>query len=132
MGRKSRDNLKKKNAQHERQVHQRATEKNLRLTLMNMRQLYNTETQAKLGLVSQLEESRMMIAALAIEFGDGVIEVSKKSLERASVIDGISVQPLESNAGFSIAVVEAPPEDEDEAPVSAEEESDDEDLHGSE
>lgn len=119
MGNKARQNLRKKNAQAERQVHQKAVEKNLRLTLMNMRQLYNEETQKVLGLISQLDEARQMIAALALEYGEGSIEVSAEFLTRARLIDGIQVQPLDEKAGFSITVVEAPPED-DEAAVTAE------------
>lgn len=129
MGNEARANLRRKQAAAEKQVHQNAVEKNLRLTLMNMRQLYNEETQKALGFAKQLDESRMFIAALAIEAGGGVFDVSQASLQRASSMDGISVQPLDDEAGFTILVVEAPPEDEDEAPVSVTEESDDEDLH---
>ncbi len=95
MGNEARKNLRKKQAQVEKQVHQNAVEKNLRLTLMNMRQLYTQETQAKLQLAQQLDESRQFLAAIAIEFGEGEINLSTKSLVRASSMDGISVQPLE-------------------------------------
>lgn len=125
MGNKARQNLRKKQAQQERQEHQRATEKNLRLTLMNMRQLYNTETQKALGLSAALDEARQTIAAFVLQEGDGEMDLKAEFLQRAQLIDGIQVQPLDDEAGFSFLVVEAPTED-DEAPVSAE--FDEEDL----
>jgi len=128
MGDAARKNLRKKNASQARQDHQKAVEKNLRLTLMNMRQLYTQETEAKIALTRSLDESRVFIAAVAIEYGDGDILISKESIERASLMDGVQLLPLDDDAGFSINVVEAPPED-DEAAVTESEDSNDEDLH---
>lgn len=128
MGRKAKQNLRKKNAVHEKQEHQRATEKNLRLSLMNMRQLYEVEVQTKLQLAAQLDELKIMIAAASLNT-DGVLVLTQENLDRASQMDGIQVDPREEG-GYTITLVEAPQEENaDDAPESAEE-TEDEDSEG--
>lgn len=113
MGRKSRQNLRKTGAAKERQDHQRATEKNLRLTLMNMRQLFEQATQVKLQLAAQLDELKIMIAAVAIGASEGTLMLTKENLDRARLMDGIQVDPLvDDEGGYMVSVVEAPQEEE--------------------
>lgn len=114
MGRESRRNRNKKSSIKERQEHQRGTEKQLRMSLMNMRQLFEGATQEKLQLAAQLDELKIMIAAAALSKnpGKGVLVLPQENLDRASLMDGIQVEPLDTGLGYSVTVVEAPPEEE--------------------
>jgi len=114
MGRQSRANLKKKNAQAAAGKAHVASNQELNRALANMRQLYEQAVQQKLGLEQQLHELKVMVSALLLtkSKGKGTTTVTTETIVRAANANGFEVEASEDEESVDITIVEVVEEEE--------------------
>ncbi len=110
MGRQARANRNKKEGTQARHQDVNGAMRQLRLSLMNMRQLYEGAVQEKIAIVKNLDEIKVMLAAVLLTESDGAgsVEITDDTLELANEIDGIQLE--KTDAGLMVFVVMAPAE----------------------